>query len=188
MNKKLFYYLLVTGLVVLGILIVGCKREGAVKIEEARESTSQLKSMSGLRNVIEIKAERGILHYQKESLWNEEDFSEILESKKKFVSKEIDSFRQNLERYNRHTVNPKLEFNEARKSTTLICDVKGAKEGSWYDFDWFLRPLGLDFIDSHFERREKELYWEGEINGTRTTISIKFPFLISNCHEHVWPR
>jgi hypothetical protein len=55
-------------LVVLGILIVGCKREGAVKIEEARESTSQLKSMSGLRNVIEIKAERGILHYQKESL------------------------------------------------------------------------------------------------------------------------
>ena len=188
MNKKLFYCLLVTGLVVLAILIVGCKREGTVKVEEARESTSQLKPMSGLRNVIEIKAEKGILHYQKQSLWNEEDFSEILESKKKFNSKEIDSFRKNLERYNRHTVNPKVEFNEAKKLTTLICDVKGAKEGSWYDFDWFLRPLGLDFIDSHFERREKELYWEGEINGTRTTISIKFPFLISNCHEHVWPR
>ena len=72
-----------------------------------------------------------------------------------------------MERYNRHTVNPKVEFNEARKSTTLICDVKGAKEGSWYDFDWFLRPWDLDFIDSHFEKREKELYWQGKVEGVK---------------------
>ena len=69
MNKKLFYCLLVTGLVVLGILMVGCKREGAVEVEEPRESTSQLKSMSGLMNVIEIKAERGIQTMVSIKLW-----------------------------------------------------------------------------------------------------------------------
>ncbi len=186
MNKKIFYFLLVIGLVVFGIVIAGSgkERKGTAKIEES----PKIEEVRALRNVIEIKAEGKILHYQKESLWNEEDFSEILRLRKKFESKEVGSFRKNVERYNRYAVDPKVEFNKAKKSTTLICDVKGAKAGSWYDFDWFLRPCDLDFIDSHFETREKELYWKGEIDGIRTTISIKFPFLISNCHEHVWPR
>jgi len=186
MNKKFLYSLLIIGLVVLGILIVasGKKETSIAKIEELQK----IEGIRPLENAIKIKAEGKILHYQRKSLWNEEDFSEILGSRNKFESKEIDSFRKNLERYNRYAFNPKVEFNGAGKSTSLMCDVKGAKEGSWYDFDWFLRPLGLDFIDSHFEKRENELYWEGEINGIRTTISIKFPFLVSNCHEHVWPR
>ena len=187
MNKIFFCCLLVTALVVLGILIVGCTEENAVKEKESREPTVQLEPMSELRNVIEVRVEGEILHYQKESFWNEEDFCQILGLKKKFEFKEIDSFRKHFERYNRHIVNSKVELDEAIKSTTLTCDVKGAKEGYWYDFDWFLRPLGLDFIDNHFERREKELYWEGEINGIRTTININSPFRISNCHEHVWP-
>ena len=116
------------------------------------------------------------------------DFSEILRSRKKFEYKEINSFAKDLERYNRYAVKPKVEFNEARKSTTLICDIKGAKQGSWFDFDWFLRPWRLDFIDSHFEKREKELYWQGKVEGAKTIISIRFPYSISNCHEHVWPR
>ena len=190
MNKKSFYSLLVIGLLVLGILIVGSKKEGkcASKREKTRESTPQLKPKSELRNTIKIKAEGEILHYQKESLWSEEDFSEILRSRKKFESKEISSFTKNLERYNRYAFKPKVKFNEAGKSTTLICDIKGAKQGSWFDFDWFLRPWGLDFIDSHFKKREKELYWQGKVRGVKTIISIKFPYSISNCHEHVWPR
>ncbi|MBW2038108.1 MAG: hypothetical protein JRI46_00690 [Deltaproteobacteria bacterium] len=188
MDKKFFYFLLVAGLVVFGIVLAGYgkERKGTAKVKV--EGSPKIAEVRALRNVIEIKAEGEILHYQKESLWNEEDFSEILGSRKKFESTEVGSFKKNVERYNRYVVDSKVEFNKARKSTTLICDVKGAKAGSWYDFDWFLRPRGLDFIDSHFNRREKELYWEGEINGIRTSISIKFPFLISNCHEHVWPR
>lgn len=190
MNKKSFYSLVVIGLLVLGILIVGSKKEGktASGREQPRESTQQLKPKSELRNTIKIKAEGEILHYQKESLWSEEAFSEILRSRKKFESKEINSFTKNLERYNRYAVKPKVKFNEARKSTTLICDIKGAKQGSWFDFDWFLRPWGLDFIDSHFDKREKELYWQGNVEGIKTIINIKFPYSISNCHEHVWPR
>lgn len=185
MNKKSFNFLLVIGLVVLGILIVGSGKEGksAAKAEESQK----IEEVRPLRNAIEIKTEGEVLHYQRESLWNDEDFSRLLELKQEFKAKEIDSFITALERYNRYVINPKVKLNEARKTTILICDVKGAKEGSWYDFDWFLRPLSLDFIDSHFERREKELYWKGEINGIRTKICIKFPYCISNCHEHVWP-
>jgi hypothetical protein len=190
MNKKSFYSLLVIGLLVLGILIVGSKKDGkcASKTEQPRESTPQLEPKSELMNTIKIKAEGEILHFQKESLWSEKAFPEILRSRKEFESKEIHSFTKDLERFNRYAVNPKVKFNEPKKSTTLICDIKGAKQGSWFDFDWFLRPWGLDFIDSHFEKREKELYWQGKVEGAKTIISIRFPYSISNCHEHVWPR
>ena len=148
----------------------------------------KIAAMSELSKVIKIKAEGEVLHYQRESFWSNGEFSKLLELKEEFESKEIDSFKSTLERYNRDAVNSKIEFDELKKSTVLICDIKDAKEGSWFDFDWLLRPYGLDFLDSNFERKEKELYWEGEIDGVETTISIKFPYPISNCHEHVWPR
>lgn len=186
MNKKFFYFLLVIGLVILGTLIVDCgkKRKGAVKVEKPQK----IEEVEPMRNAIEIKAEGEVLHYQRESFWNDEDFSELLELKEEFEAKEIDSFRKTLEKYNRYAVTPKIKLDESKKSTVLFCDIKGAKEGSWFDFDWFLRPLGLDFLDSHFQRKEKELRWEGKIREVKTKINIKFPYPISNCHEHVWSK
>ena len=154
---------------------------------EEETSAPENVTISELRRVIEIKAEGEVLHYQRESFWSNEEFCKLLKSKENFKLKEIDSFKETLERYNRDLVNPKVEFDESKNSTTLICDIEDAKEGSWFDFDWLLRPYGLDFLDSNFERKEKELYWKGEIDGVETVISIKFPYLISNCHEHVWP-
>ncbi|MEA3222572.1 MAG: hypothetical protein U9P49_05350 [Thermodesulfobacteriota bacterium] len=185
MNKKFFYSLLAIGLMVLGTLIISCEKErkGIAKAEKP----PKIEEVEPLRNAIEIKAEGEVLHYQRESLWGDEDFSKLLELKEESEAKEIDFFRKTLKKYNRHAVTPKIKLDESKKSAVFICDIKGAKEGSWFDFDWFLRPYSLDFIDSHFERREKELYWEGEVQGVKTTISIKFPFPISNCHEHVWP-
>ena len=173
--KSKVYYLLITGLIFLGILL----------------GTHVLESSPGpdmIKRVIKIEAEGGVLSYQEKSFWDEDRFNEILSSKEKFETKEIDSFKRDVKRYARFIVNPEIKFDESKRSTLLICDVKGAKEGSWYDFDWFLRPLGLDFLDSHFERKDMKLYWEGQVRGAKTTISIKFPFPISNCHEHVWRR
>ncbi len=166
------------------ILIVGCGKEekGATKVEEPLK----IAQLRPLMNSIAIIAEGDILHYQREYFWNDEDFSKLLESKEEFKTTEIDYFETNLQRYNRYAVNSKIEFNELKKLTVLLCDITGVKEGYWFDFDWFLRPYGLDFVDSHFERKEKELSWEGEVEGIETTISIKFPYSISNCHEHVW--
>ena len=173
--KSKVYYLLITGLTFFGILL------GTHILESSPKPDI-------IKRVIKIEAEGGVLYYQGESFWDEESFYEILSSKEKFETKEIDSFERDVERYARFIVNPEIKFDEAKRSTLVLCDVKGAKEGSWYDFDWFLRPLGLDFLDSHFKRKDVELYWEGEVRGAKTTISIKFAFPISNCHEHVWRR
>ena len=185
-KKKLFYYLSITGLVVVGILIVGCGEGGAVRLEGPREALSQ--STLDARCVIEIKAQGEILRYRKEFFYSEEYFSKIRKSRERFISKEINTFRRNLERYKRRAVNPKLEFSETEKSTILMCKVEGAKEGSRYLFDWLLKPLGLDFVESNFEETEKELYWEGKTSGVKTAISIKFPFVISTYNDYVCPE
>lgn len=194
MNKKLFYYSLVIGLLVFEMLTVGCNKRSEYQAKQKEKSPLRTKELqkpispTDSQIYIEIKAEGEILHYQRETFLNEEDFSEILKSKEKFQSEKTDAFKKILKRYNRQIVNPNMEFDEARKSIAFICDITGAKEGTWFDFDWFLRPLSLDFLDNHFERREKELFWEGKVDGKMTRISIKFPFSISNCHEHVWAK
>ena len=141
-----------------------------------------------IRRVIKIEADGVMLHYQKESFWNEKSFFKILNSKEEFEIKEINSFKKELGEYGRAIVNPEVKFDASKRATFLLCDIKGAKEDYWFDFDWFLRPLDLDFLDNHFKRRGKELYWQGNVKGVDLTISIEFPFLISNCHEHVWAR
>lgn len=185
MNKFFFCSLLVAGLVILGTLTAGCvkkEKKGAVTVK----GVQKVEEVRPIRNAIEIKAEGEILHYQKVSLWNEKDFSEISESRKKFESTEIDSFKKNLSRYNKYAVSLKFEFNKERKSTTLICYVKGAMYGTnSYDFHWLLGDLPFDLYQ--FKQSEKELYYEGEINGVSTTIRLIFPYIIAHCHEHVWP-
>ena len=173
--KRKIYYLLKAGLIFSGILL------GVYILESGAEANM-------IKRIIKIEAEAGILHYQGKYFWDEDSFNEILGTKEEFKTKEIDSFKKDVASYGRNIVNPKIEFDESKGTTLLLCDVKGAKEGHWYDFDWFLRPLGLDFLDSHFERKDMELYWEGKIRGINSIISIKFPFPISNCHEHVWSR
>ena len=185
MNKKIFYTLLVTGLVVLGILIIGFGKEGevAAKIEESLK----IKEVRPLRNVVEIKAEGEILHYQRKSIWKKKDSSEILRSRKEFESKEINSFKENLRRYYVYVVNPMIKFNEEKNLTVFLCDVKGARySANSYNFHWLLGDLPFDLYQ--FKRSEKELTYQGEVNGVPTIIRLIFPYPIAHCHEHVWPR
>lgn len=63
-------------------------------------------------------------------------------------------------------------------------------------FQWLLTPLGLDFIDSHFAERKDGLFWQGEISGIPTAITVKVPMRSvpyyawhepnGHCHAHVW--
>jgi hypothetical protein len=134
------------------------------------------------RNIV-IEAEGGTLHYFEEKKWAEDKFSRLIEEKDKFSSNQIEKFKAT---YRVNAGNFDVAFNKKEKSTTLKCDVY-VKFDTWYDFHWFLKPLGLDFIDDHFERLERELSWEGSLEGAETSILLKFPFKISNCHAHVWP-
>ena len=63
-------------------------------------------------------------------------------------------------------------------------------------FIWLLEPLGLDFIDDHFNEYNDRLTWSGEINNVKYTVKIMLPeedepysawgSLVGHCHGHVW--
>jgi hypothetical protein len=133
------------------------------------------------RNSI-IEAEGETLHYFDEKKWAEDDFSRLIQEEDKFRLNQIEKFKAT---YQVNAGNFDVETNKKEKSTILKCDVY-VKLDTWYDFHWFLKPLGLDFKDDHFERLERELLWEGPLDGIKTTILLKFPFTINNCHAHVW--
>ncbi|MEA3442781.1 MAG: hypothetical protein U9R04_04780 [Chloroflexota bacterium] len=184
MNKKLFCLLLVIGLLVFGIAMVGCEKEGGGAGKP--EGPPKLEGAKPLENAIEIKAEGKILHYQRESFWNSEDFSGILESKKEFEAEESDSFEKALENYDLGVINLEFQVDEARKTSILMGDIKGAVYNTnSYEFHWLLGDLPFDLYQ--FQQSKKELNYEGEVNGVPTTIRLVFPYTIAHCHEHVWP-
>lgn len=138
------------------------------------------------KSVIEVRAEGEILHYQNQSFWSEDGFSKILKSEDKFELEEINSFSNSLQKHGKVMVNPEVEFNKENNLTTLICDIKGAMYSTnSYDFHWLLADLPFDLYA--FKQSEKELTYQGKINGVPTTIKLIFPYTIAHCHEHVWP-
>ena len=138
------------------------------------------------RQIINIEVVDQTLCYQRQSLWTEEGFSQILESGEEFETEQISSFKKSLEKYNKSAANTKIEIDKLNKSTTLICDVKGAMYNTdSYDFHWLLADLPFDLYQ--FKQSEKELNYEGEVNGVPTTIKLIFPYTLAHCHEHVWP-
>lgn len=166
--------------VVVCITVVGVFAWWATKHEPAPSSWAG--ENAGGRS-IEIIAEGAILHYQENLSWDENQFSEIVENQDGFRSAQIEKFN---EKYNVTANNFSVEFDEERVVTILKCDVHGKFSGSWYNLHWFLNPLGLDFLDNHFAKSEKELSWQGPIDGVMTTIALRFPFTIDHCHAHVW--
>ena len=138
------------------------------------------------KQVIEVEVVDQTLHYQCQSFWTDEKFSQILESREKFETEQITSFKKSLEKYDKSAANTKIKIDEVNKSTTLMCDVKGAMYSpSSYDFHWLLGDLPFDLYQ--FRQSEKELNYEGEVNSVPTTITLIFPYASSHCHEHVWP-
>jgi hypothetical protein len=135
------------------------------------------------RNIV-IEAEGETLHYFEQKKWTEDKFTRLIEEEEKFGSDQIEKFKAT---YGVDAGNFDVEINKKEKSTILKCDIY-VELDTWYDFQWFLRPLGLDFMDDHFERLERELSWEGSLNEVKTTILLKFAFKIDNCHAHVWAQ
>lgn len=158
--------------ILLGFLIVGIVVAGRWYVQKELPTKTE--------SVIEMECTEGIVSYKERSFWSQEV------EDGKFKEGLIKEFNESIKGFGVETNNCFVEFKE--NSTVLSCDVHGSLQYTWYDFDWFLRPRGLDFLDSNFERKEKELSWGGKIAGVKTTIRIKFPYTISNCHEHVWKK
>jgi len=167
------------------ISISGCTlRSEKIAVEE--EAVKVEESLTELKVSIIIKAEKELLHYQKESFWDDKNFSKILVSKKEIESETINSFKKGLEKYNLSVINPKIEFDKSNKITTLTCDLKGSMyKTDSYDFHWLLADLPFDLYQ--FQKSEKELTYKGEVGNVTTTIKLIFPYTLNHCHEHVWP-
>ena len=144
----------------------------------------ELGQLKKVERNITIEAEGETLHYFEVKEWAEDEFSSLMKEEDRFSSNQIEEFKAT---YQVNAGNFDVKADEEEKSTILKCDVYTQPRTSYYDFHWFLKPLGLDFIDDYFERSERELSWEGSLDGVKTTILLKFPFKISNCHAHVWP-
>jgi len=152
--------------------------------EEVEAIAPTLKVNEGAsERIIRIEAEGDVIHYQETLCWDEREFSEILVNKNDFSSNQIEKFKKT---YNVSADNFSVEFLEDKNLTLLKCDVHDKFTGNWYDFHWFLNPLGLDFLNSPFDKSERTLSWDGLIDRSSTYIVLEFPFPISNCHAHVW--
>ena len=156
-----------------------------------------------LENNITVEVEGTIIHYQKQSFWNESEFSAILENKEEFKNAVIQDFDEKMyHERGEYAVGADVEFDEMKKATVLKCDVHDAireSDGEYYaTFKWLLVPFGLDFIDDNFEESKEGLSWDGEVAGIPTSITIKLPPQESvyaawerlpspgHCHGHVW--
>ncbi len=173
--KKSLIIMLAVILFGLLMLYSGCSEKGA----------STEISISEAERIIRIDAEGNVLRYQETVLWDEENFSEILEDKSAFFDVKKEEFEED---YEADAGNFDMEFVEDENSTILSCDVYEKFNGERYDFLWFLDPLGLDFLDSPFRKSEKQLSWGSMLNGKPTVIILNFSFSIDNCHAHVWEK
>lgn len=175
-NKTKFLF----GIVLIGFTLVGgCVPKGTTEEKLPVVGEGEEDEKAGRVRVIELGCAEGTVHYEESITWSEEPEEGLKESL-------IEDFKETTADYSVEVkdCSVKLEGN----STTLSCFIYGSKQASWYDFDWFLRHRGLDFLDSPFEQREQELVWKGNLDEVYTTVSISFPWPISNCHEHVWER
>jgi hypothetical protein len=176
--EKLGQNLWIVTFVILGVLVIG--------LWSCQEPSPTLEENEIVaKKIIRIKAEGDVLHYQEILLWDEIKLSEILADEAKFSSQLIDKFKKT---YKVDADNFSIDFIEEKNSTLLRCDVHGKFTGNWYDFHWFLNPLGLDFLDTPFDKSESSLSWKGIIDRISTHIVLEFPFSIINCHAHVWPK
>ena len=144
----------------------------------------ELGELRELERIIVIEAEGETLHYFEEKKWAEDKFTRLIEEEEEFSSNQIEKFKTT---YGVDASNFDLEVYKKEASTILKCDIH-VELDTWYDFHWFLTPLGLDFINDDFERLERELSWEGSLDGVKSTIFLRFPFKIDNCHAHVWAQ
>lgn len=182
----------------------GCVAPTAPSPTPAPTQPVKLTNLTQAKSIVKTEIEGVVVHYQNESYWGEGQYSVILQSKARFSSDLIAKFIEDVSTHGEkceEVTNANVEFNEGKKSTILKCSIHGAvsRTGDSYHatFFWLLRPLGLDFIDNHFEESKSGLFWQGPVNGTLTTITVELPTIdefvyeawehpIGHCHAHVW--
>ncbi len=155
---------------------------------------------SEVENRITAEVKDSTCHYKQERVWSEKEFQQILGDEEGFKERMVDDFKEAHEPYGIVIKNCYIHLDKDNRITTLECDVEGfvykSDDSYTAEFDWLIRPLGLDFIDNKFNETKDSLSWSGVINGTKTSILIRLPPMNKtyaawgqpngHCHAHVW--
>jgi len=134
-----------------------------------------------------------IIYYSKES------FNSILDNWNEYYS----LITKNISKFKEASTSIKdlnIRYQSSSSSVLIYFIVDGAV--SKYNgrctatYLWLLRPLGLDFIEDHFNEYNDRLTWTGMINGVNYNITILLPRQdvpyiawgksVGHCHGHVW--
>jgi|GEM_PF-349220 len=138
-----------------------------------------------IKGEIKTTVKGGIVKYQEESFYSEDDFLMILKSKKRFNSQLIQKLKDRIIGVTAQNCN--VDFDNFKNSTVLKCDIKGARySANSYNMHFLLGNWPFDLYQ--FSQYKKKLIYEGKINGVPTEIIFEFPYELSHCHEHVWPK
>ena len=161
--------------------------------KESKLSTGQAVKMVEIEKIkdeIKTTAEGEIIKYQETSFYSENDFAVILENQEEFKNQLMERLRESL--IGVSAKNFAIDLDQSKKSAILKCDVKGAGYGTnSYDMHFLLGIWNLDLWDDfkpHQPPYGKKLTYQGIINGIPTKIIFEFPYELSHCHEHVWPK
>jgi len=106
---------------------------------------------------ITVEVEGTTIHYQKQSFWEENEFSEILENKEEFENVVIQCLNEDLSRYGErgeYAAGAEVIIDEKKKATVLKCDIHGAiseSEGEYYaTFKWLFIGVRIRDCDSNY--------------------------------------
>ncbi len=139
-----------------------------------------------VKREINTKVENGIIKYKEKIFYSKKNFSAISKDQRKFKTELRKKLKQDL--IGVSFENFKFSLDSAENSATLTCDIKGAMYSSKsYNMHFLVGNWPFDLMN--FKRFfKKKLVYKGKINGIPTLIVFEFPYVIANCHEHVWPK
>lgn len=204
-QSKIFLLIIILIAIGTGVLVINYARQPLPEIQpiklpvkekipiiEKGEKLEAVKmvEIEKIKNEIKTTAEGEIIKYQEESFYSEDDFSVILENEDEFKNQLMGRLKESL--IGVSTENFAIDLDQSKKSAILKCDVKGAGYGTnSYDMHFLLGIWNLDLWDDfkpHQPPYGKRLTYQGKIDGIPTKIIFEFPYELSHCHEHVWPK
>jgi hypothetical protein len=166
----------------------------------------QLTSLAGASQeklVITVEAEEEILNYSEVLFWDEGQFAQeygnFSADKAGYLEDFLEGFTaDHLVPYGLEATDWAVSFiskyeqetDEISYSALFQCRVHGAWSGSWFSFEWLLKPIsgGRPDLMDFAQPTDRSLVYEGEIDDIPITITLIFPRPISHCHYHVWYR
>jgi len=166
------------------------KEKISVPEEGERLESVKIVEIEKIKDEIKTEVEGELIKYQEESFYSTDDFSVILGNEDEFESQLIERLKGMV--IGVEVSNFEINLNQSKKTAILKCEIKGAMYATnQYNMHFLLGALNLDLWDDFKPYQPpygKNLTYEEKIDGVPTKIIFEFPYELSHCHEHVWPK